>query len=284
MISYKVGVYDILRERDLRNLDREIQMSRAEGSNSFGVGIYSEELCDALGINKPLKPLEDRIKIMQQIRGVDFAFPVYSLDRELIKKQIEKVLEKLPKNNDKNANKKYKLGYVPGTFDLFHAGHLEHLLTASEQCERIIVGIKSDDLVQKHKHKSPILSDVERRDIMRHFDFVSDVYIYYTRDLDIAMDYIESKFNQKADAVFFGSDLENDFKSYENINIVFTERDAETMKQRSTSAYAKRYKNLHLGLPQSQRYSSATKISEKGFEQVEGQETIKMPKGQALDE
>ena len=95
MISYKVGVYDILRERDLRNLDREIQMSRAEGSNSFGVEIYSEELCDALGINKPLKPLEDRIKIMQQIRGVDFAFPVYSLDRELIKKQIEKVLEKL---------------------------------------------------------------------------------------------------------------------------------------------------------------------------------------------
>ena len=61
MISYKVGVYDILRERDLRNLDREIQMSRAEGSNSFGVEIYSEELCDALGINKPLKPLEDRM-------------------------------------------------------------------------------------------------------------------------------------------------------------------------------------------------------------------------------
>lgn len=139
------------------------------------------------------------------------------------------------------------MAYAPGTYDLFHAGHLENLLIASENSEKLIVGVKADELVQKHKNKTPVISEDERMDILRHFKFVSDVYVYYTRDLQIANDFIKSKYGQFVDAVFLGSDLKNDFKDSKHINIVYTERDEHLMKERSTTAYAKKFKALKLG-------------------------------------
>ncbi len=79
----------------------------------------------------------------------------------------------------------------------------------------------------------------ERMDILRHFKFVTDVYTYYTRDLHVANEYIKSKYSKGIDAVFLGSDLKNDFKKTEGINIVYTPRDPKVMKTRSTTAYRK---------------------------------------------
>ena len=76
-------------------------------------------------------------------------------------------------------------------------------------------------------------------EILRHFKFVHDVYKYYTRDLYIANDWIKSKYNQDVGAVFLGADLKKDFADIEGINIIFTERSEEKMKQRSTTAYTK---------------------------------------------
>ena len=250
MIAYSIGAYDILREEDLRDIDKQIQLSKEQGIENFAIGIYDGELCQAIGLNKPLKSLEDRLNIMKYIRGVDFTFPVYSLDQKLIKERLKSAFEEFEKNKvnrQENKDKKYKLAYAPGTYDLFHAGHLENLLIASKNSEKLIVGVKADELVQKHKNKTPVISEDERMDILRHFKFVSDVYIYYTRDLHIANDFIKSKYNQSVDAVFLGSDLKNDFKDSTDINIVYTERDEQLMKERSTTAYAKKFKSLKLG-------------------------------------
>lgn len=250
MIAYSTGVFDILRAKDLQDLNRKIQLSKEEGLEYFGVGIYENDLCENLGFNTPLKSLEDRMNIMKCIRGVDFVFPVKSLHEGLLSDAIKKGFheyEESKKSPQAQAAKKYKLGYVPGTYDLFHAGHLENLMLASRDCEKLVVGVKSDDLVQKHKNKTPVLSEEERLEILRHFKFVDDAYIYYARDLKIAAEWFKIKYGEQFDAVFYGSDLKNDFADAQNFNIVFTPRDSETMKIRSTTAYRKLYFNGKTG-------------------------------------
>ena len=246
MIAYASGVFDILRAKDLQDLDKKIQLSKQEGAEFFGVGIYENELCENLGFNTPLKSLEDRMNIMKYIRGVDFVFPVKSLHEDILKYSVKEGYKEFQKQKElrpkMEINKKYQLGYAPGTYDLFHAGHLENLLLTSKDCEKLVVGIKSDDLVQRHKDKTPIVSENERMEILRHFKFVHDAYIYYTRDLKIANDWFKAKYGNGFDAVFFGSDLKQDFADATEFNIVFTPRDKETMKTKSTSAYRK----LHL--------------------------------------
>ena len=256
MIAYSMGAYDILREKDLQEIDKQIQLSKEHGTQLFAIGIYEDELCQMLGLNKPLKKIEDRLKIMENIRGVDFTFSINSLDTNLIKERLKKAYKKFSENNKTQkdfGNKKYELSYAPGTYDLFHAGHLENLLIASGQSEKLIVGVKADELVQEHKKRQPAILAEERMAILRHFKFVDDVYIYYTRDLQIANDYIKSKYDRDVDAVFLGSDLKNDFKDVKNINIVYTERDAELMKERSTSSYLKKYKLLSLNTEKTEK-------------------------------
>ena len=59
-------------------------------------------------------------------------------------------------------SKKYKLGYTDGVFDLFHVGHLNMVETAKENCDELIVGVHSDEVVQGYKSITPIINENDR--------------------------------------------------------------------------------------------------------------------------
>ena len=71
--------------------------------------------------------------------------------------------------------KKYKIGYTQGTYDMFHIGHLNLLRQAKERCERLIVGINSDVLVQQYKNKTPVVNENDRMEIVNALRYVDEV-------------------------------------------------------------------------------------------------------------
>lgn len=96
--------------------------------------------------------------------------------------------------------KRYKIGYTTGVFDMFHIGHLHILEKAKENCESLIVGVTTDELCFKRKHKYPIINENERMEIVRAIRYVDKVILQ--KDMDKA----KIVKQLRADVVFVGSD------------------------------------------------------------------------------
>lgn len=78
--------------------------------------------------------------------------------------------------------KKYKVGYTAGVYDLFHIGHLNLLRRAKEQCEYLIVAVSTDELVQQYKNKTPVIPFSERKAIVEAIKYVDEVVPQTSRD------------------------------------------------------------------------------------------------------
>lgn len=98
------------------------------------------------------------------------------------------------------SEKKYKVGYTTGVFDMFHIGHLNILKRAKEQCEYLIVGVTTDELCVARKNKKPIICESDRMAIVQSIRYVDEVVPQGD------MDKLSAVKKHNVDAVFVGSD------------------------------------------------------------------------------
>lgn len=100
-----------------------------------------------------------------------------------------------------------KIGYLSGTFDLFHIGHLNLLQRAKKHCDYLIVGINKD---ASHKGKVTFIPLEERMRIVGAINVVDKVIEAPSQD-DAAWNEI------KYDYLFVGSDYKGSerFNRYE---------------------------------------------------------------------
>lgn len=74
----------------------------------------------------------------------------------------------------KEGNKRIITGYTSGVYDLFHIGHLNLLKNAKGLCDKLIVGVTSDELVS-YKNKKAVIPHSERMEIVRNIKHVDAV-------------------------------------------------------------------------------------------------------------
>lgn len=238
---YTIGIYDTICK-----FIREKTREKADEEGAYGIGVMTDELCEQKYMTHPLKDIEQRMAIARGLDGVDFVFAVDDLEKtqEIAQKAY---LEYKQQEEEKKKKRQFKAGFVIGSFDLFHPGHLENIEIAREYCERLFVVLKTDERIIKNKGKIPQQSTAERSAILKSLRQIDDVLymdIDSTRE-DVVQDILKACPGiERTDIVgLFGSDLkskETDHKEeWGGIEIIFTDRDPKKMETVSSSYYQK---------------------------------------------
>ena len=105
-----------------------------------------------------------------------------------------------------NLEPQRKIGYMSGTWDLFHVGHLNLIKRAKQYCDFLVVGIHKD---ASHKGKETFIPFDERMEIVRNIKWVDAVVPSMREDSDIYKMGVV-----KYDYLFVGSD----YKGTERFN------------------------------------------------------------------
>lgn len=80
------------------------------------------------------------------------------------------------------ASFKMKVGFTCSTFDLLHAGHIEMLREAKEQCDYLICGLQVDPSLDRPEKNSPIQTLVERYAQLSAVKYVDEIIPYQSEE------------------------------------------------------------------------------------------------------
>lgn len=103
----------------------------------------------------------------------------------------------IAKPNDKA---KYNRMYTSGCFDIFHYGHLNILIKSKELCDYLIVGVSTDELIEKEKGKKPVIPYFERVKVVQSIGIVDEVIPQEDKNKQHIVD------TYKIDAISVGDD------------------------------------------------------------------------------
>ncbi|MBQ7411077.1 MAG: adenylyltransferase/cytidyltransferase family protein [Clostridia bacterium] len=243
--GYNVGVYDLV----CRTIRQKVE-EEAGKEGPYGIGVYTSEFCEEVLMTAPMKTLEERMAIAKSFNDVDFVFSVNTNNRQEVEALAVKAYEEyLLRKKAAEEPKKYKVGFVIGSFDVFHAGHLENIMMAKEMCERVFVVLKTDERIFLKKNKMPRQTTAERAAVLKFLKPVEDVLymdIDTTRKDVIAdvLQHCDPNIDKKEIVAIFGSDLQAKEEQYigtdwADISVAFTERNPEKMKTVSSTHYQK---------------------------------------------
>jgi len=127
--------------------------------------------------------------------------------------------------------------YTYGVYDLFHIGHINLFKRIKENCNKLIVGVHTDEQVITYK-RQPIIPYEQRLEIIRSCKYVDEVY--ESADLVVTNALL---FKLKADCVFAGRENVQYIKKYYQIDddkLVLLDRTSEIC----TSDIISKIKNL----------------------------------------
>jgi len=105
-----------------------------------------------------------------------------------------------------------RVGFTCSAFDLLHAGHVQMLRDAKDQCEYLICGLQVDPTLDRPNKNQPIQTVVERYTQLKAVSYVDEIIPYSTEaDLEdiLAMYHINVRIlgEEYRDKDFTGKDI-----------------------------------------------------------------------------
>jgi len=121
--------------------------------------------------------------------------------------------------------KKYKIIYTTGAFDPFHYGHLNILKKAKQLADFVIVGVSTDELIEKTKNREVFMPLEHRMAILKELKCVDKVIPQVDKNKQKIVDLYN------VDAIIVGSDWKGKYPkvSCELIYIDYTEYISSTI-------------------------------------------------------
>ncbi|KAF4662104.1 Ethanolamine-phosphate cytidylyltransferase [Perkinsus chesapeaki] len=96
-------------------------------------------------------------------------------------------------------------GYIDGCFDIMHSGHYNAIRQAKAQCDVLVVGIHSDDVIASNK-APPVMKQEERYELLKHVKWIDEILHDATYDIGL-----KTLVDAKADFCVHGDDMPVDF-------------------------------------------------------------------------
>lgn len=219
------GIFDVITKGIRKSV-----LERSLDGKPLGVGVYTDEYCELTDFSKPMKSVEHRMEIAQGLTGVAFTFiansRVFSEYEEVADVAYKEYMERV---KQEQAPKPYKAGFVIGSFDLLHSGHLQNIELASEMCDELYVVVKTDERIRDKKHKDPVQNTAQRAANLCALKKVKDV-LYYDLDSNrtdvvnsiieqYALNHLGQLLEPKDLVAIFGEDLKEKRKKEKEMEI-----------------------------------------------------------------
>jgi len=119
-----------------------------------------------------------------------------------------------------------KVGFTASSWDLLHAGHVQMLREAKEQCDYLICGLQIDPSIDRNTKNAPLQTIVERYTQLKAVRYVDEIIPYITEeDLEdiLSMYHIDVRIlgDEYRDEDFTGKDI----CKKRDIQLYFNKRD-----------------------------------------------------------
>lgn len=188
--------------------DLDVLSQAAEESGRVEALVLSDEAVRQTTGQSPVIPAKERLEIVGAIRDVADA-EIFDLNRRIHRGPGDVVFARMdvgvgetpidrwvaPRPSRPSSDMATVrtaqtdhgvLGYVPGAWDRFHIGHLNLLKSARRQCDRLVVGVVTDQELFNAKGKMPMVPLEERMQVVAAMDIVDSVVVdFSTSKLDV---------------------------------------------------------------------------------------------------
>ena len=79
-------------------------------------------------------------------------------------------------------NKKYKIGFTCGSWDIIHWGFIEMFKECKEICDYLIVGLQTDPSIDRKEKNKPIHPLEKRKKVLEAIKYIDEIIIYSTEE------------------------------------------------------------------------------------------------------